>query len=280
MLKQLPFLLLIIFSSCLAQEKVKGSRNVKTEQYDLNSFHSIEASGEFNIEILRGSKALVEIKADDNLHDLIQTDVVDGVLFIKPIKQFVREKSQDLKITFADTLKTIKIAGKVEFTALQDLELEDFELITRENCKVYITLKANEFRLMQYDDARAELNITAQNTDFQLNQSSDLRALVNSPVFNVDTYEKASAKIEGDVQDFTIRADQSSKFDGENLSCVRADLLAQGNPDVKINISDTLNLRTSGRSEIEIYNNPVVNLIQFDDEAVIRKKKFSKGLFK
>ncbi|MBT8319917.1 MAG: DUF2807 domain-containing protein, partial [Gramella sp.] len=138
MLKQLPLLLLIIFSSCLAQEKIKGSRNVKTEQYDLNSFHSIEASGEFKIEILKGSRASIEIKADDNLHDLIQTNVRDGVLYIKPFKQFVREKSQDLKITFSDTLKKIILAGKVEFIALQDLHLQDFELVTRENCKAYI----------------------------------------------------------------------------------------------------------------------------------------------
>ncbi|WP_026934683.1 GIN domain-containing protein [Christiangramia echinicola] len=280
MLKKLPFLLLIIFCSCKAQEKIKGSRDVKTEQYDLTPFHSIQAKGEFKIGILKGSRPMIEIKADDNLHDLIQTDVIDGVLYIKPIKEFSREKAQELKITFSDTLKDVLLAGKVELESLQDLFLGDFKLVTRKEAKAFITLTAKDFDLTQNDDAKSELNVTANNVTFQLNQSSELKALVNSPVFSLDIYEKASARIDGEIESFKVRADQSSKFDGENLTSITAELLAQGNSEVKINVTDTLNIRANGTSEIDIYNEPQINLIEFKGEAVIAKKEFSKGLFK
>jgi len=100
MLKKLPFLLLIIFFSCKAQDKVKGSRNVKTEQYSLNSFNSIQISGEFEVGILRGNRSMIEIEADDNVHDLIQTDVIDNVLYIKPIKELSRTKKTGIKNYF------------------------------------------------------------------------------------------------------------------------------------------------------------------------------------
>ncbi|HKJ49087.1 MAG TPA: DUF2807 domain-containing protein [Christiangramia sp.] len=280
MLKKLPFLLLIIFCSCKAQEKIKGSRDVKTEQYDLPSFHSIQAKGEFKIGVLKGSRPMIEIKADDNLHDLIQTEVIDGTLYIKPIKEFSREKEQELKITFSDTLKDILLAGEVELESLQDLFLGDFKLETRKDAKAFLTLTAKEFNLIQNDDAKSELNITATNVIFQLNQSSEVKALVNAPVFNLDIYEKASARIDGDIQEFKVRADQSSKFDGENLTSITAELLAQGDSKVKINATDTLNVRANGKSEIEVFNEPQINLIEFKDEAVIAKKDFSKGLFK
>lgn len=280
MIKKLPFLLLIIFCSCKAQEKIKGSRNVKTEQYDLNSFHSIQAKGEFKIGILKGSKSQIEIEADDNLHDLIQTDVIDGILYIKAIKEFSRTKRQELKITFSDTLKEVLIAGDIELESLQDIYVKNFKLETRKDAKAFITLKAEAFSLIQNDDAKSELNITAKEVDFQLNQSSELKALVNAPVFNVDIYEKAYARIEGDSQNFKIRGDQSSKFDGENLTVIKADLLAQGSSEIKINVTDTLNVRANGRSEIDVFNEPVINLIEFKNEAVIAKKEFSKGLFK
>ncbi|SDR65565.1 GIN domain-containing protein [Christiangramia echinicola] len=280
MLKKLPLLLLIIFCSCKAQEKIKGSRDVKTEQYDLTSFHSIQAKGEFKIGILKGSRPMIEIKADDNLHDLIQTDVIDGVLYIKPIKEFSREKAQELKITFSDTLKDVLLAGKVELESLQDLFLGDFKLVTRKEAKAFITLTAKDFDLTQNDDAKSELNVTANNVTFQLNQSSELKALVNSPVFSLDIYEKASARIDGEIESFKVRADQSSKFDGENLTSITAELLAQGNSEVKINVTDTLNIRANGSSEIDVYNEPQINLIEFKGEAVIAKKEFSKGLFK
>ena len=279
MIKKLPYLLLIIFCSCKAQEKIKGSRNVKTEQYDLNSFHSIQAKGEFKIGILRGSRSQIEIEADDNLHDLIQTDVIDGILYIKAIKEFSRTKRQELKITFADTLTEILIAGDIELESLQDIYVKNFKLETRKDSKAFLTLKAETFNLIQNDDAKSELNITAKEVDFQLNQSSELKALVNAPVFNVDIYEKAYARIEGDSQNFKIRGDQSSKFDGENLTLAKADLLAQGSSEIKINVTDTLNVRANGRSEIDIFNEPVINLLEFKDEAVIAKKEFSKGLF-
>lgn len=279
MLKKLPLLLLIIFISCKAQEKVKGSRNVKTEQYDLSSFHSIQAKGDFKIGILKGNRSMIEIEADDNLHDLIQSEVRDGILYIKPFKEFSRTKKQELRITFSDTLKDILITDDVELESLQDIYVGDFKLETRKDAQAFLTIKAKDLRLIQNDDAKSELNITATTVDFQLNQSSDLKALVNAPDFNVDIYEKATARIEGDIQRFKIRADQSANFDGENLTSVTAELLAQRNAEIKINVTDTLNVRATGKSEIEVFNEPQINLIEFKDEAVISKKEFSKGLF-
>lgn len=279
MIKKLPFILLLIFCSCKAQEKIKGSRNVKTEQYNLTPFHSIQAKGEFKIGILKGSRPMIEIEADDNIHDLIQTEVIDGILYIKPIKELSRTKSQELRITFSDTLKDILIAGEVELESLQDIYLGDFKLETRKDAKAFLTIKAKNFRLIQNDDAKSELNITASSVDFQLNQSSNIKALVNATSFNVDIYEKASARIEGDIQEFKLRADQSSNFDGENLSSLNTELLAQGNTQVKVNVSDTLNVRANGKSEIDVFGEAQIFLIEFKDEAVIAKKEFSKGLF-
>lgn len=279
MIKKLPFILLLIFCSCKAQEKIKGSRNVKTEQYNLTPFHSIQAKGEFKIGILKGSRPMIEIEADDNIHDLIQTEVIDGVLYIKPIKDFSRTKSQELRITFADTLKNILIAGEVELESLQDLYLSDFQLETRKEAKAFMTLTAKKFNLIQNDDAKSELNVTASEIFCQLNQSSNTEALFKAPILHVDIYEKASARIDGEIKDFQLRADQSSSFDGENLTCEFANVLAQGNSELKVNVTDSLEIRANGNSEIEIFNDPKIQLIEFKDEAMISKKEFSKGLF-
>ena len=279
MLRKLPLILLIFAVSCGAQDKVRGSRNVKTEQSNLTPFHSIQVAGEFQVGVLKGGRPMLEIKADDNLHDLIQSEVVDGVLYIKPVKEFTRTKSKEITITYSDTLKNVKISDKVELESLQDLYAGNFQLETRNDSRAFITITAKSFNLINGDDSKTELNVTAQETYFQLNQSSNVKALVNSPSFKTDIYEKASARIEGDIQDFNLRADQSSKFDGENLTCIRATVLSQGRSDSKINVTEKLELTAKGDSKTEIYNNPEINLIEFTDEAVITKKEFKKGLF-
>lgn len=280
MLKKLPLLLLIILCSCKAQDKVKGSRNVKTEQYDLEKFHSIQIKGEFEVGILKGRRSMIEIEADDNIHDLIMTEVLDGTLYIKPIKKLSRTKKQELRITFSDTLKSILIGGDVELESLQDLYVNDFKLETGKDAKAFLTLTASKFNFIHKDDAEAELNVIAKEIVCQLNQSSKVEALLNAPDVEIDIYEKASARIDGETQIFNLRADQSSKFDGENFSSLKAEVLAQGNSSSRVNVSDTLNLIASGKSEVEVYNTPVIKLLKFSDEASLSKKEFSKGLFK
>ncbi|TBW28922.1 GIN domain-containing protein [Gramella sp. KN1008] len=279
MIKKLPFLILLILFSCQAQEKVKGSRNVKTEEYNLTPFHSIQISGDFEVGILKGSRPMMEIRADDNLHDLIQSEVVGGVLYIKPVREFSRTKSQEIRITFSDTLRNIQISDKVELESLEDLFVQDFQLKTRDNSKAFITLTARNFNLIHGDDSRAELNVTATEVYYQLNQSSRIEALVNAPLFKVDIYEKANARIDGDIEEFELRADQSAEFDGENLACVNAVVLAEGDSENKVNVIENLQLRAKGNSETEIFNTPNIELLEFTDEAVIAKKEFGKGLF-
>ena len=222
---------------------------------------------------------MMEIKADDNLHDLIQSEVVEGVLYIKPVKEFSRTKAQEIQITFSDTLRNISISDKVELESLQDLYFDDFQLETKDASRVFISLTARSFTLVHGDDSKAELNVTAQEVYYQLNQSSTVEALVNAPLFKVDIYEKADARIDGEIEEFELRADQSAKFDGENLACVRADVLAQGDSENRINVTEELEIRAKGSSETAIYNNPKIRLLEFTDEAVLSKKDFRKGLF-
>lgn len=279
MLKKLPLLLLVLFSTIQAQEKVRGSRNVKSEQFNLTPFHSIQVSGDFEVGILKGGRPMMEVKADDNLIDLIQSEVVNGVLYIKPAKDFKRVKKQEITITYSDTLKNIALADDVELESLQDLYVNDFQLETKDDSKAFLTITATNFNLIHGDDARAEINLTAQEVYFQLNQSSKIEALVNTPLFKVDIYEKADARIDGDIQDFQLRADQSSKFDGEDLNCVRANVLSQGNSQSAVNVSETLELVAKGDSKTEIYGQPSIKLNELADEAVIAKKEKNKGLF-
>ncbi|EPR74349.1 hypothetical protein ADIWIN_0691 [Winogradskyella psychrotolerans RS-3] len=79
----LTLLLMIVALPVLhaqSDEKIKGDRNVTIKQTFIDNFHSIVVDGDFSIEIVYNSKPSVSIEADDNLHDVIQFNVVDGVL--------------------------------------------------------------------------------------------------------------------------------------------------------------------------------------------------------
>jgi hypothetical protein len=268
--------LLLILGICLAfscgAKKVKGSRVVTTEKTRLLDFHSIEISGDFEVKLTKGSTALMKVRADDNLHRLIRGEVVNDVLYLKPTKEIGRSKSQKIEITYPENLEKISLTGNVELETREELYAENLKLNLADKAEAYLTITATKFDLFSNGKAEVELNLTAEDVYFQLNKSSEIEALVNSPSFKVDMYEKASARIEGETKNLQLRAEHSSKFDGERLTATKAVIIAEGKAKIEIQVVQQLSLTAKNRAEIELYGKPKIDLVEFSEKAVLAKK--------
>ncbi|WP_289024578.1 DUF2807 domain-containing protein [uncultured Salegentibacter sp.] len=261
----------ILLASC-GSNKITGSGNVTTEKNRLPDFNSIELIGNSDVRLKNGNTAMIEVEADDNLHSIIRSEVVNGTLFIKPSKEIGRSKSQKITITYPKNLQQINVGGNIELEAEGELYAEELKITAKESAKIYLTLTTTKFDLYNEEDAEIELNLTAENAYFQLNGSSEMEALVNAQKFKVDTYEKAKAKIEGEVNDLQLRSEHSSVFDGKKLSAKTAVVIAEGKSKNEIEVLETLTLTAKNRSEIDLYANPKVELLEFSENAVLSKK--------
>ncbi len=74
---------IILFSACDDQNgpEIQGSENIISEVREVGSFESIHISSVINATIVKGGQNLA-ISANDNIIDLVQTEVRDRVLFI------------------------------------------------------------------------------------------------------------------------------------------------------------------------------------------------------
>lgn len=262
----------LVFSSCGTQ-KVKGSRNVITERTDLKDFSSVEIQGDFEVSLQKGRQASMEVRADDNLHSIIQAEVSNNTLYIKPTKTIKRSKALEIKVSFPQTLEHIKISGKTELYSEEDLYLEDFELRINDKSKVWLTLTTRNFRLYQQGKAKTEMNLTAENAYFQLNGSSDLEALINAPFVKIDTYEKASADIEGETENFELRTEHSTKFDGRKFTAKKASITAEGRSENRVEVLENLVVIARDNSSIQVYGDPKIEMLEFTESAKISKKE-------
>ena len=256
-----------------AQDKIKGSRNVIKEERDLSEFNALDVRGDLEVVIKNSGTARVEIEADDNLLEIISTEVIDGTLVIKPLKEISRSKRQKVTVEFPENIVKAVLSDKARLQNQGELYTPEFKLITNGDSSAELTISTDTFNLVNGDKSKIELKLTAKEAYFQLNQNSDIKASVNSPNFKVDIYERASAKIDGETEQFQLRADHDSKFDGEELTSKTAVVLAEGHSDNKINVSENLQLKAHGRSKTEIYNTPKIELQELTDEAVIAKKE-------
>ncbi len=272
MYKYILIAFLFVGLNSQAQKSVKGSRNVTTEQTDINSFTSIELDGEFEVGLLKGSRFMVEVEADDNLHELIQIEVVNNVLYIKPSAKISNSKSQKLSITFADTLAKITVDGKIEFETLQELFLNDFELITKGKSKSKFAATTNTFKLNNSGNAKVELEITSEAVSLELKESSDLEGSLKTPLLSVKALDDSSAKLKGAIEDLSLSAAKSSKFNGEKLASKTAEVFTTGNSKNSINVSKNLKLSAKDKSEVDLYNTPEIDLVEFSQKAILSKK--------
>ncbi|MBC2845768.1 DUF2807 domain-containing protein [Winogradskyella flava] len=260
-------------TSIIAQEKIKGDRNVTIKQTFIDDFESLVVNGDFSVEIVYNSKPSVEVEADDNLHDVIQFDVVDGILTFVETMRITSKKKLTITVNYGDSLKNIEIKGDGEVRSLTSMELGDVTLTTSDNSRAYLNINAVNFTYKSSGKSKTRLNLTADSTKIELSDNSKLDALINSKITNFDLYLRSDAVIEGNADSSVLRLDNSTNFNSPKFDVKRVDAALEDNSDLTIAASESITIAASGDSEIYLYGSPAITITKFDDTAKLQKKK-------
>lgn len=130
--------------------------------------------------------------------------------------------------------------------------------------------------MINSEKAKVKLNLTTSLATLELNENSKTEALITADSLQVDLYQRANAKIEGETDYINIRADNSSSYIGKNMTSNNAEVTADQNCNVYVEVLENLSLRATGISEVYIYENPKIDLKIFSDLAKLHKKELNK----
>jgi hypothetical protein len=86
-------------------------------------------------------------------------------------------------------------------------------------------------------------------------------------------YQKSQAKIEGTANSGTIRLDNNAELIAEKLQIKSINITTEQSADCSVIADKEIVINASGKSEIQLYGSPKIELKQFDDEAKLLKKK-------
>lgn len=256
-----------------SEEKIKGDRNVTIKQTYIDDFHSIIVDGEFSIEIVYNSKPSVSVEADDNLHDVIQFNVVDGVLtFIETIR-ISSKKKLNITVNYGDGLHTIETKGDGEIRSLTTMELGDVNVVTADNSRAYLNINAKAFTYRSSGKSKTRLNLTADSTKIELSDNCKLDALITSNITGFNLHMRADAVIEGTSNSAVILMDNSTNFNGAKFDVKTTDVNLVDSSDLTIATSENITIAASGDSEIYLFGSPAITITKFEDTAKLQKKK-------
>ena len=270
----LVLLLLLSITLTFAQKKtkIKGSKIVTIEQLKINDFSSLTVEDNLEVFVERGERAELKIEADDNLQDIITVDERDNTLRIYTSKQATNYKKLIVRITYTSDLRSIITKNEATVTAIQEILLDDLTLKASDASKLFLNASVSNFMFQGNDKSKIELNLKAEKTIIELSKNSSLKGLLTTTDLKVDMYQKSDASIEGEATTAIIRLDNNSNLTANKLTLKNATVTAESYSNCSINVSTTVAIDATNKSEIQLVGAAKIDIIKFADEAKLIKK--------
>ena len=276
-MKQSIVLILILLSTTFSiaqkKEKIKGSKTVTTKVKEISNFSALEVSDNIEVFLEKGEFSVLKIETDDNLQDQIAFTTVGSTLQLQTIKNITRFTKLIVRITYSNEINSITTKDDATVNAIQEIHSDNLSIKSFDNSKLFLNIVSNNFDLQTAQKSTIELNLKGENTKIVMSDNSGLKALIKGNGLALDMYQKSKAKIEGNSDSGTIRLDNDSKLTAEKLQIKNINLLVEQGADCSLNAEKEIVISASGKSQIQLYGTPKIDLRRFDDEAKLLKKK-------
>lgn len=213
-------LLCVLLMSCNFDMNfgVKGNGDVTTTNRELNeSFNAISANEGLDVYITQGDSESVRVQADENLQEIIITEVNNGVLKIH---------TED-NIGYASTKKVI-----VNFKSIDKISASSGSDVISTN-----TITVDELEVYTSSGSDAKLDVNVEHLVCNSSSGSDI-------------------KISGTTNTLRAEASSGSDIKAANLQATTTMAKANSGADVTVNTSKELTASASSGGDINYYGNP------------------------
>ena len=202
---------------CFLNESIYGDGNVVSVKRKVPGFDGIRVSTGIDVFIKQGASEALKLEADENLHEVIKTEVRNGTLNIYSEVNIRRAKSKKVYVIYKD-LNRLRISSAGDITGVN-------------------TLKTDELEISLSSAGDLDLDVEAREIDISISSSGDARITGSAD------YLKADLSSAGDL----------NAFDLKTRKC-RINVSSAGN--AKINVSEELNATASSAGDIYYKGNP------------------------
>ena len=213
---------------------VKGNGNVESmDRHVKESFTSIKATEGLDVYLTQGNEESITVEADENLHDLILTDIEDGVLKIHTSKNIGRASSKKVMVTFKEVSGITSTSGSDVFSTN--------------------TINADHLELKSTSGSDMKLDVSTENLICKSTSGSDM-------------------KLSGKTEKLTAEATSGSDIKAGNLIAESSQVKATSGADITVNTSKELTASASSGGDIKYYGNPEKIDKNNSSSGSIRKK--------
>lgn len=234
-----PLILLVlsafVLTSCnfdMAINAENGNGDVMTKTRNVEDFSGVRGSAGLDVYLEEGSEQKVVVEADSNLHEFIETEVVNGVLKIRTKRNINRAKSKKVYVTYTE-LNTVEASSGADVIGSDVIRAE-------------------------------ELSISSSS-------GADLEIEVDARELTAKTSSGADIKVSGRAKYLTADASSGSDINARNLETLKVRAEVSSGADIVVNVKESLDAKASSGGDIKYYGDPVTVNKKDGKSSAIRK---------
>jgi len=257
----------------IAQEKLKGNKNVITQHREIENFNSILVKDNLKVFITESPVSKVSVETDDNLQIAIQTRVSNNVLEVYLSQPISRKKKLNIYIGVTDSIQRIEARDHSTIIGENEIHTNDIELIAHDNAKIKMSFRTTNFTAIAQDRADLNCSISASEAiNITLEENTSFIMQATCTIFSASLSDSASLKPSGNCQEINVISTDNGSFKGKNMLTDYASVQATDRADVYINVSKEVIINSENNATIHLYDNPKISIEKFVDKSSLHKK--------
>jgi hypothetical protein len=211
--------LFFLLNSCVMGflDSISGDGNVKTVSREVADFKSIEAASGLNVFITFGNTLSLEVEADENLQDVILTEVNSGVLRVHTNKNIRNAKAKNIRIT-VPTLEDIEVSSAA--------------------------------------DVRCENILKTDRLEISVSSAGQLRLETNAKEVRVEASSSGSMELRGEADDLDVTVSSAGSIDADRLEAKFCKVSASSAGNAQVWVTDQLKAEASSAGNVQYKGDP------------------------
>lgn len=220
------FVILFTATSVNAQwwnfsEKISGNKEVVKQTRTVGNYDRISVTGMMEVQLIAGREGKIDLEAESNLMEYIETEVSGGHLKISVKKGVNLQPSRNYSIKLV-----------VPFENLEALTLTGSGHIRNSDI-----IKARDFKVNVTGSGNMNLNLMTETLSGSITGSGDV-------------------KLRGNSREFKCSVTGSGNFLAYGLKADKVDANITGSGDIQITVENELNVKISGSGDVTYKGNP------------------------
>ena len=166
-------LICVFFSSCLYG--IKGSGKVVRNERHVGDFGAISASAGLEVILTQDSVVKVVVEADDNLQEIIKTEVTNGELKIYPKQRISWCEAKRVYVTFK-SIHAAEVSSGAELKSKKELKMDAFQLTASSGANINLSLAVKNLNVDASSGGNILLSGSAENFEVEGSSGANIKA--------------------------------------------------------------------------------------------------------